>query len=41
LLRSKTAGFDMHLVKPIDLDQLARSVAGEAPLVCVRSALRR
>jgi CheY-like chemotaxis protein len=29
LARSKMAGFDMHLVKPVDLDLLARSVLGD------------
>jgi len=29
--RSKVAGFDMHLVKPVDLDLLARSVLADAP----------
>jgi CheY-like chemotaxis protein len=27
--RSRDAGFDLHLVKPVDLDQLARVLAGE------------
>ncbi len=30
LARSKMAGFDMHLVKPVDLEFLARSVLGDA-----------
>ena len=30
LARSKMAGFDLHLVKPVDLDLLARSVLGDA-----------
>jgi CheY-like chemotaxis protein len=29
LARSKMAGFDMHLVKPVDLELLARSVLGD------------
>jgi len=35
LAHSKTAGFDLHLVKPVDLELLARSVLGDA----ARSAL--
>ncbi len=30
LARSKMAGFDMHLVKPVDLELLARSVLADA-----------
>lgn len=30
LARSKMAGFDMHLVKPVDLETLARSVLSDA-----------
>jgi len=29
LARSKMAGFDLHLVKPVDLELLARSVLGD------------
>jgi CheY-like chemotaxis protein len=29
LARSKMAGFDLHLVKPVDLETLARSVLGD------------
>jgi len=29
LARSKIAGFDLHLVKPVDLELLARSVLGD------------
>jgi len=32
LARSKKAGFDMHLVKPVDLELLARCVLGDAAL---------
>lgn len=32
LARSKMAGFDMHLVKPVDLELLARSVLSDATL---------
>ena len=41
LARSKMAGFDMHLVKPVDLELLARSVlsdAAHADLAQVREA---
>jgi CheY-like chemotaxis protein len=30
--RSKMAGFDLHLVKPVDLEMLARSVLGDIDL---------
>jgi len=30
LARSKIAGFDLHLVKPVDLELLARSVLGDS-----------
>jgi len=30
LARSKVAGFDLHLVKPVDLETLARSVLADA-----------
>ena len=32
LARSKMAGFDLHLVKPVDLEMLARSVLGDVDL---------
>ena len=32
LARSKMAGFDLHLVKPVDLEMLARSVLGDVGL---------
>jgi CheY-like chemotaxis protein len=32
LARSKMAGFDMHLVKPVDLELLARSVLSDVAL---------
>jgi CheY-like chemotaxis protein len=31
LARSKIAGFDLHFVKPVDLEMLARSVLADAP----------
>jgi CheY-like chemotaxis protein len=40
LARSKSAGFDMHLVKPVDLEVLARSVLSDAALAGLGQKLR-
>jgi CheY-like chemotaxis protein len=29
--RTRAAGFDAHLVKPVDLDKLERALAGRTP----------